>query len=48
MKIAILGAGNLGISIANGLLTNNMITKLYLTKRKISTLEKWKNIPVTS
>ena len=45
MKIAILGAGNLGISIANGLLTNNMITKLYLTKRKISTLEKWKNIP---
>jgi len=45
MKIAILGAGNLGISIANGLLTNNMITKLYLTKRKTSTLEKWKNIP---
>ena len=33
MKIAIIGAGNLGKSIAKGLITNNAITTLYLTKR---------------
>ena len=35
MKIAIIGAGNLGLSIAKGLLTNNIITQLYLTKRNL-------------
>jgi pyrroline-5-carboxylate reductase len=33
MKIAIIGTGNLGLSIAKGLLVNNTITTLYLTKR---------------
>ena len=33
MKIAIIGTGNLGLSIAKGLLVNNNITTLYLTKR---------------
>ena len=45
MKIAIIGAGNLGISIADGLYINNMITELYLTKNNISTLTKWNKIP---
>ena len=45
MKIAIIGAGNLGISIADGLFINNMITELYLTKNNISTLTKWNKIP---
>ncbi len=35
MKIAIIGTGNLGKSIANGLIVNNAITTLYLTKRNI-------------
>ena len=34
MKIAILGAGNLGLSIAKGLIVNKACTSLYLTKRK--------------
>ena len=34
MKIAIIGTGNLGKSIAKGLITNNAITSLYLTKTK--------------
>ena len=33
MKIAIIGTGNLGTSIAKGLITNNAITSLYLTSR---------------
>ena len=41
MKIAIIGAGNLGLSIAKGLLTNNIITKLYLTKRNIRPIADW-------
>ena len=41
MKIAILGAGNLGLSIAKGLITNNAITQLYLTKRTIETISSW-------
>ncbi len=36
MKIAIIGAGNLGISIAKGLILNNTYTTLYLTKRNLS------------
>ena len=41
MKIAIIGAGNLGLSIAKGILINNTITTLYLTKRDISSLAEW-------
>ncbi len=48
MKIAIIGAGNLGSSIADGLYINNMITELYLTKNNLSTLTKWKKIPNVS
>ncbi len=39
MNIAIIGVGNLGLSIAKGLLSSNMITSLYLTKRNINRLE---------
>ena len=35
MKIAIIGVGNLGLSIAKGLLISDKITSLYLTKNKI-------------
>lgn len=51
MKIAILGAGNLGLSIARGLITSNSITKLYLTRRStegIKTWEEYANTYVTS
>ena len=52
MKIAILGTGNLGKSIAKGLITNNAITSLYLTKRKVDSLKKefdgYKNVTLTS
>lgn len=39
MKIAIIGTGNLGKSIAKGLITTNAITSLYLTKRDLSEIE---------
>jgi pyrroline-5-carboxylate reductase len=39
MKIAIIGAGNLGLSIAKGLLSSDIVTSLYLTKRHINALE---------
>ncbi|MGD2004475.1 MAG: pyrroline-5-carboxylate reductase [Flavobacteriaceae bacterium] len=42
MKIAIIGTGNLGLSIAKGLVINNTYTALYLTKRNIDSLDKWK------
>ena len=51
MKIAIIGAGNLGLSIAKGLLTNNIITQLYLTKRNNSSIADWseyKNTHITT
>ena len=51
MKIAIIGTGNLGLSIAKGLVINNAITTLYLTKRNPSSLKEWnntKNVTVTS
>ena len=51
MKIAIIGTGNLGLSIAKGLVLNNIITKLYLTKRNCDSLIEWdknKNITITS
>lgn len=50
MKIAILGAGNLGLSIAKGLIVSDVFTTLYLTRRKISELENFrddKNICIT-
>ena len=40
MKIAVLGTGNLGKSIAKGLITNSALTSLYLTKRNIDALKK--------
>lgn len=51
MKIAILGTGNLGKSIAKGLITNNAITSLYLTKRNIAGLQEfegYKNVHLTT
>lgn len=51
MKIAIIGTGNLGLSIAKGLIINNSITQLYLTKRNPTALadyDKHKNIHVTA
>jgi pyrroline-5-carboxylate reductase len=51
MKIAIIGTGNLGKSIAKGLITNNAITSLYLTKRnlsQISEFEGYKNVYLTT
>lgn len=50
MKIAIIGTGNLGLSIAKGLVINNTYTTLYLTKRNLDTLSNWKeykNITLT-
>jgi pyrroline-5-carboxylate reductase len=46
MKIAILGVGNLGYSIAMGLLTQSdfKVKNLYLTKRNVTSLEKWSNL----
>ena len=41
MKIAIIGTGNLGLSIAQGLIINNTVTSLYLTKRNIESIEEW-------
>ncbi|WP_299888993.1 pyrroline-5-carboxylate reductase [uncultured Lacinutrix sp.] len=51
MKIAIIGAGNLGSSIAKGLITTNAITSLHLTKRnleEIQEFEGYKNVTLTS
>ncbi|MGB5941538.1 MAG: pyrroline-5-carboxylate reductase [Leeuwenhoekiella sp.] len=51
MKIAIIGTGNLGLAIAKGLITNNAITTLYLTKRNpdaIADYAEYKNVFVTS
>ncbi|WP_435261917.1 pyrroline-5-carboxylate reductase [Tenacibaculum sp. nBUS_03] len=41
MKIAIIGTGNLGKSIAKGLIKNNLITSLYITKREIKDLKEF-------
>jgi len=51
MKIAVIGTGNLGCSIAKGLITKNSITSLYLTKRNLKGLaefEGFKNVFLTS
>lgn len=47
MKIAIIGVGNLGYSIAIGLLTqkNFKVKNLYLTKRDIDSLSTWEKLP---
>ena len=51
MKIAIIGAGNLGISIAKGVLHSNGATSMYLTKRNpdsIKHFENYGNVHVSS
>lgn len=51
MKIAIIGAGNLGLAIAKGILHSNGATSMYLTKRntkEIKHFEKYGNVTVTS
>ena len=51
MKIAIIGAGNLGLSIAKGILHSNGATTMYLTKRNTSEIQDFKkygNVTVTS
>ena len=47
MKIAILGTGNLGYSIAMGILSqdNFNFKRLYLTKRNTASLLKWEKLP---
>lgn len=51
MKIAIIGTGNLGCSIAKGLITTNAITSLYLTKRNVNDIQEFEgysNVYLTS
>ncbi len=43
MKIAIIGTGNLGRSIANGLLSTSKISSIYLTKRNLNSLAEFQN-----
>ncbi len=51
MKIAIIGTGNLGTAIAKGLINNNGVNKLYLTKRNVTELSNFKehnNVTITT
>jgi len=51
MKIAILGTGNLGLSIAEGVLHSNGATSMYLTKRNTASIqhfEKYGDVRVTT
>ncbi|NNK75390.1 MAG: pyrroline-5-carboxylate reductase [Maribacter sp.] len=51
MKIAILGTGNLGLSIAEGVLHSNGATSMYLTKRNTASIqhfEKYGDVKVTT
>ena len=51
MKIAIIGTGNLGCSIAKGLIITNAITTLYLTKRHLDSIkefEGYKGVSLTT
>lgn len=51
MKIAIIGTGNLGCSIAKGLIKANAITTLYLTKRHLDSIkefEGYKGVTLTT
>ena len=43
MKVAIIGAGSLGQSIAKGLLKNKVVSSLYLTKRNTSSIVGFEN-----
>ncbi len=50
MKIAIIGAGNLGLSIAKGILHSNGASTMYLTKRHVESIrqyEKYGNVTVS-
>ena len=51
MKIAIIGAGNLGLSIATGILHSGGATSMYLTRRNLHALkeyEAYENVTVTT
>ncbi len=51
MKIAIIGAGNLGLSIATGILHTGGATTMYLTRRHLDTIrefESYGNVKITS
>ncbi len=51
MKIAIIGTGNLGLSIAKGVLHSNGATSMYMTKRNIESIkdfESYGNVMVTT
>ncbi len=51
MKIAIIGTGNLGLSIAKGILHSDGATKMYMTKRNLASIksfEKYGNVVVTT
>ena len=41
MKIAIIGAGNLGLSIATGILHSDGATSMYLTRRNLESLQEF-------
>ena len=41
MKVAIIGAGNLGLSIATGILHSGGATTMYLTRRNLSSLKQF-------
>lgn len=41
MKLAVIGSGNLGQSIAKGLITTNAVTTLYLTRRHVEALSEF-------
>ena len=43
MKVAIIGAGSLGQSIGKGLLKNNVVSSLYLTKRNTNSIKDFNN-----
>ena len=42
MKVAIIGAGSLGQSIAKGLLKNKVVSSLYLTRRNVEFIKEFK------
>jgi len=51
MKITIIGTGNLGLSIAKGILNSNGATSMYMTKRNVEPIkefESYGNVTVTS
>lgn len=51
MKIAIIGAGNLGLSVAKGILNSKGATSIYLTKRNTTELysfENYGNVTITT